>query len=271
MIDNKVRCFLIIEMTRLRFPFGFILLSFWIYGPNLLAIDFNNTQANPKDINQALGWEIAQMRNGVLFPPNGEIPLSGFIKKVYSNAQLEVFVRVSGGKIDRIQRWKENGIPLFYADLIPGGLEISGIPESADKLDQKLFNGLTRFWFPSGQIMLEASYKIGKRDGLTRTWYENGYPKVEETYRDGLKDGNAKSWFENGQKWMDYTHWNDKRDGPLVWWYENGQKRQEGNYKGGMRFGEWTYYQEDGKILYRKTFRDGQPISTKYGEPSEDK
>ena len=34
--------------------FGFILLSFWIYGPNLLAIDFNNTQANPKDINQAV-------------------------------------------------------------------------------------------------------------------------------------------------------------------------------------------------------------------------
>lgn len=271
MIDNKVRCFLIIEMTRLRFPFGFILLSFWIYGPNLLAIDFNNTQANPKDINQALGWEIAQIRNGVLFPPNGEIPLSGFIKKVYSNAQLEVFVRVSGGKIDRIQRWKENGIPLFYADLIPGGLEISGIPESADKLDEKLFNGLTRFWFPTGQIMLEARYKLGKRDGLTRTWYENGYPKVEETYRDGLKDGNAKSWFENGQKWMDYTHWNDKRDGPLVWWYENGQKRQEGNYKGGMRFGEWTYYQEDGKILYTKSFRDGQAISTKYGEPSEDK
>jgi antitoxin component YwqK of YwqJK toxin-antitoxin module len=86
-----------------------------------------------------------------------------------------------------------------------------------------------------------------------------------------LKDGNAKSWFENGQKWMDYTHWNDKRDGPLVWWYENGQKRQEGNYKGGMRFGEWTYYQEDGKILYRKIFRDGQPISTKYGKPSENK
>lgn len=271
MIDKQVRYFLIRKMTRLRYPFGLILLSFWIYGANLLAIDFNNTQATPKDIGQALSWEIAQMRNGVLFAPNGEVPLSGFIKKVYSNAQIEVFVRVSDGKIDRIQRWKENGIPLFYADLIPGGLEISGIPQSADKLDEKLFNGLTRFWFPTGQIMLEARYKIGKRDGLTRTWYENGHPKVEETYRGGLKDGNAKSWFENGQKWMDYTHWNDKRDGPLVWWYENGQKRQEGNYKGGMRFGEWTYYQEDGKILYRKIFRDGQPISTKYGKPSENK
>jgi len=73
------------------------------------------------------------------------------------------------------------------------------------------------------------------------------------------------SWFENGKKWMDYTHWNDKRDGPLVWWFENGQKRQEGNYKGGQRFGEWTYYQADGSILYKKTFRDGKSISTKYG------
>jgi len=206
MIDNRVGYFLIIKMICSRYLFAYILLTFLVYGSNLLAIDFNNTQATRENIEQALGWNIPQMRNRVLFAPNKEVPLSGFIKKVYPNGQLEVFVRVSDGKIDRVQRWKENGIPLFYADLIPGGLEISGIPESADKLDEKLFNGLTRFWFPTGQIMLEARYKLGKRDGLTRTWYENGYPKVEETYRDGLKDGNAKSWFENGQKWMDYTH-----------------------------------------------------------------
>ena len=59
----------------------------------------------------------------------------------------------------------------------------------------------------------------------------------------------------------------------MVLWF-GGMKTvksdRKGNYKGGMRFGEWTYYQEDGKILYTKTFRDGQAISTKYGEPSED-
>ena len=58
MIDNIVGYFLIIKMIWLRYPFASILLSFWIYGANLLAIDFNNTQATPKDIDQALGWEL---------------------------------------------------------------------------------------------------------------------------------------------------------------------------------------------------------------------
>ena len=163
MIDNIVGYFLIIKMIWLRYPFASILLSFWIYGANLLAIDFNNTQATPKDIEQALGWDYAQIRNGFLFAPNAEVPLSGFIKKVYSNAQLEVFVRVSDGKIDRIQRWKENGIPLFYADLIPGGLEISGIPQSADKLDEKLF-----LFSLMGTIILHPGFILGFKEKIKK-------------------------------------------------------------------------------------------------------
>lgn len=234
------------------------------------AVDFNNTQVSSQIYQESLSWNEIQDRNGIVYVPNAEQPLSGFIKKVYPNGQVMLLVHLSGGLVDQVSNWKENGIPVYSVELIPGSLSVNTLPESSEKLDGRKFHGISRFWFTTGQIMLETQYSYGKRNGFSRSWYENGNLKVEENYKDGLKDGNAHSWFENGKKWMDYTHWNDKRDGPLVWWYENGKKRQEGNYKGGQRFGEWNYFKDDGSILYRKTFRDGKSISTKYGEDEED-
>lgn len=235
------------------------------------AIDYNNTQVSAGVYKDALNWENLQDRNSVLFAPNEELPFSGFIKKTYANSQVEILVRLELGKVDQVSRWKENGIPLFSVEVIPGSILIESIPESSDKFESDNFHGLARFWYKTGRPFLHANYEFGKRHGLSRSWYENGNLKLEESYKDGLKDGNAMSWYENGKKWMQYTHWNDKRNGPLVWWFENGGKRQEGNYKEGQRFGEWTYYNEDGSILYRKTFRDGKSISTNYGDSDSDK
>ena len=236
----------------------------------LRGVDFNNTQVSEQILNQSLDWNRIQNRNEILYFPNSEKPHSGFLKKNYPNTQVQILVRLLKGQIDQSSLWKENGIPVYAVEIIPGSMKINEIPDSIDKLDGSKFHGNTRFWYANGQNMLEAEYSFGKRNGITRSWYENGNLKVEENYKDGLKDGNARSWYENGKKWMDYTHWNDKRDGPLTWWYENGEKRQEGNYKSGQRFGEWTYYKDDGSILYRKIFRDGKSISTKYGEKEKD-
>ena len=245
--------------------FLLVLCLFGFWG-QVQAVDFNNTQVSSQVFKESLNWNEIQDRNGILYAPNKELPHSGYLKKVYSNGQVKMLARLSAGLVDQASTWKENGIPVYSIEVIPGSLILNTIPDISEELDGSKFHGVTRFWFITGQIMLEARYSYGKRNGISRSWYENGNLKVEENYKDGLKDGNARSWFENGKKWMDYTHWNDKRDGPLVWWYENGEKRQEGNYKGGERFGEWTYYKDDGSVLYRKTFRDGKSISTKYGE-----
>lgn len=247
------------------------LLCFWISVLNLTAVDFNNTQADPSIIKGALPWDFIQNRNGVLYVPNAEFPFNGFVKKEFENKQVNIMARVSSGKLEHISRWRENGIPIFSVGITAGSFNLLDIPTGPDGFNDEVFDGVVKFWFVNGQIMLESTYDKGVRHGVTRTWYENGNQKVEESFQNGLKNGNAKSWFESGQKWMDYTHWEDKRDGPLVWWYENGQKRQEGNYKGGMRFGKWSYYQEDGKLLYRKIFRDGRAISTEYGNDETEK
>jgi antitoxin component YwqK of YwqJK toxin-antitoxin module len=256
-------------MNRLKKKIRFYLIPSLLFIGVLVqsnGVDFNNTQV-PKDIfDKALSWGDLQVRNSILYTPNAEQPHNGFIKKLYENTQVEILLRLSEGQINQVNRWKENGMPLYSVEVLPSSISFESIPESSEQLDVRTFHGITRFWYPTGQSMLEAKYSYGKKNGTARSWYENGNLKVEENYKDGLKDGNARSWFENGKKWMTYTHWNDKRDGPLIWWFENGQKRQEGNYKGGQRFGEWAYYKEDGSILYRKTFRDGKSISTKYGE-----
>jgi len=268
-IDNWVLYFSIGDMNRLKEKIRFYLIPSLLFVGFLHqsnAVDFNNTQVQKEIFDKALSWGNLQVRNGILYAPNAEQSLNGFIKKLYENTQVEILLRLSDGQINQVSRWKENGMPLYSVEVLPTSISHESIPESSEQLDVRTFHGITRFWYPTGQSMLEAKYSYGKKDGIARSWYENGNLKVEENYKAGLKDGNARSWFENGKKWMTYTHWNDKRDGPLIWWFENGQKRQEGNYKGGQRFGEWTYYKEDGSILYRKTFRDGKSISTKYGE-----
>ncbi len=231
-------------------------------------VDFNNTQVDPQIFKNALSIENLQNRNSVWYAPNAETSYSGFVKKIYPNTQVDTLIRFSSGVIDQVSKWQENGIPIYSVECIPGSMSPFSIPNSMEDLDSGIFHGLARFWYPGGYSMLEAEFTYGKRNGITRTWYENGNLKVVENYKNGLKDGNAHSWYESGEKWMKYTHWNDKRDGPLIWWYENGKKRQEGNYKGGIRFGEWSYFRDDGTILYRKTFRDGKEISTKYGDNS---
>lgn len=254
-----------------RSSFVFLFLCIFEKSFGEQEVDFNNTQVDSTNLKGALELNNLQNRNGSWFSPNSEKPFSGFVKQEYENTQVKYFIRFSLGKMDQISFWKENGIPVYSVEIIPGSMYPKSIPLKMEELDGNKFHGLARFWFPSGHAMLEARYSFGKRNGVMRAWYENGNQKVEENYKDGLKDGNARSWYENGKKWMNYTHWQDKRDGPLIWWYENGQKRQEGNYKGGVRFGEWTYYKENGSLLYRKIFRDGEAILTKYDDGSEDK
>ena len=123
---------------------------------SLQAVDFNNTQVDQEVYEQAIRWENLQDRNGVIFAPNKEEPLTGYIRKLYPNTQVEVLVRLSHGLVDQVSRWKPNGIPLYSVEVIPGGLSIQSIPEGSEQLDGSQFNGVARFWYPTGQSMREV-------------------------------------------------------------------------------------------------------------------
>jgi hypothetical protein len=143
------------------FSFTFSLLFLGLPA-NLQAVDFNNTQVDQEVYEQAISWENLQDRNGVIFAPNAEEPLTGYIRKLYPNTQVEVLVRLSLGLVDQVSRWKSNGIPLYSVEVIPGGLSIQSIPEGSEQLDGSQFNGITRFGIPQGRVCWKSDIPLGK-------------------------------------------------------------------------------------------------------------
>ena len=99
--------------------------------------------------------------------------------------------------------------------------------------DGKRVDGVSKGWYPNGQIKTINTYKDGKLDGLWTGWYSDGQKKWEYTYKDGKEDGVYTIWYENGQKESERTYKEGKLDGLRTGWYENGEKILEKTYKDG--------------------------------------
>ena len=109
-------------------------------------------------------------------------------------------------------------------------------------------DGISRGWYPNGNLKSEQTYKDGKQDGLWIEYREAGMKGIEGTYKNGKADGLWTEWHGDGKKWKEITWKNGKLDGLYTGWYWNGQKSKEGTYKNDFPDGLWTYYNEDGSI-----------------------
>ena len=61
-------------------------------------------------------------------------------------------------------------------------------------------HGISKGWWPNGELKSKWNYKDGKLDGLHTLWYQNGQKKDEETYKDGKYNGLYNIWYKNGRK-----------------------------------------------------------------------
>ena len=95
-------------------------------------------------------------------------------------------------------------------------------------------DGLFRKYYSNGQLRYEWYFKLpldGTRaDGISRGWWPNGQLKQLKTYKDGKQVGISIGWHDNGQKWYEQTYKDDKKNGLYIE-YSNGQKIWEGIWK----------------------------------------
>ena len=95
-------------------------------------------------------------------------------------------------------------------------------------------DGLFRKYYSNGQLRYEWYFKLpldGTRaDGISRGWWPNGQLKQIKTWKSGKQVGISTGWYENGQKRYEQTYKDDKKNGLYIE-YENGQKLWEGIYK----------------------------------------
>ncbi len=76
-------------------------------------------------------------------------------------------------------------------------------------------DGLFRKYYSNGQLRYEWYFKLpldGTRaDGISRGWWPNGQLKQIKTWKNGKQVGISTGWYENGQKWYEQTYKDDKK------------------------------------------------------------
>ena len=169
----------------------------------------------------------------------------------------------------------ENGVfRVYWKDVIgphDGGVtfdenESEGLRWEWYYKDGKMADGVSKGWFPNGQLKQSRIWKNGVQDGIWTEYYENGQKDYEQTYKDGKRDG---LWIKfsqkktGGEKMEERTYKNGKKDGLFTFWYENGQKMYEGTFKDGKPDGPFTVWYENGQKSSEKTYKDGKFISEK--------
>ena len=72
--------------------------------------------------------------------------------------------------------------------------------------DGKMADGVSRGWFPNGNLKSEWTWKDGKANGVYTQWHMNGQKKLEGTFKNGVFHGKWTEWYENGQKRNEVTY-----------------------------------------------------------------
>ena len=119
--------------------------------------------------------------------------------------------------------------------------------------------GVSKIWYPNGQLKFKENYKDGKGDGIQRWWHDNGHLVVKLNYKDGKKiddkvvyyyeDGTIykTNYYENGSlDKIDYFYYHDYSGATRTDYYENGSLDKA------------VYYTEDGADKKTEYYEDGK-------------
>ena len=60
-------------------------------------------------------------------------------------------------------------------------------------------NSIVIFYYPSGKIRAECTYRNNVLEGVSKHFFEDGKVRVKENYKNGKLEGLSKYYFENGQ------------------------------------------------------------------------
>jgi antitoxin component YwqK of YwqJK toxin-antitoxin module len=113
-------------------------------------------------------------------------------------------------------------------------------------------------------LRYEFHYKDGKRaDGVSKGWFPSGQLKHQWTWKNNEMNGLWIRWHRNGQIYKKITYKNGEKDGLWTNWYRHGQIRDEGIWKNGKKDGLWTFWYEGGNKWKEVTYKNGKLISSK--------
>ncbi len=107
----------------------------------------------------------------------------------------------------------------------------------------------------------EEEYVNGKKCGLSKRFYPSGEIFEEIEWVDNKQEGKYQAFFKKGKPYLQCKFSNNKRNGLCLVFYENGKLEMEGFYKDNLRDKEWKYYDSNGAFLYSLEYDNGKLLN----------
>ncbi len=135
--------------------------------------------------------------------------------------------------------------------------------DSAVVLEQEYLNdtlvGTEKAYHPSGSLKSEFKIEQGVYEGPFKYYYPDG-----KTYQEGVNiageiEGELKTYYPNGALKETVTMAKTVENGPFVEYYDNGKLKAKGTYKDGKEHCLLEMYKEDasGELEFKKLCRNG--------------
>ncbi len=115
--------------------------------------------------------------------------------------------------------------------------------------------------FSNNVKVSEEKYTGGVKQGISRTFYPSGEVLEETDWQNGKQEGNYRVFFKNGNPYMQCKISNEKRNGLCLSYFQNGRVEMEAYYKNNLRHGEWKFNNEQGEYLYSLIYEDGHLLN----------
>ena len=176
------------------------------------------------------------MKNSALLTiPMLIIALSASSSNIDSPPYLEPVIDRSELSIDQ-----SLGLRVFQGEPFTGEAikrDAAGAISSTEQFKDGKRDGVTRKYFPNGQLNYEAYFADGKREGLSRSWWSNGNLRSETLFQNGLEEGVSWSWYQTGEKFKRYNFDNGQPSGLQQAWRKNGKLYSNYEYRNGRTYG----------------------------------
>jgi len=160
-----------------------------------------------------------------------------------------------GGQIKAKIQYAENSDSASVTLFDPAGTKISDGTYVNEKRE-----GLWTFF--SGDIMISTEEcKDGDKHGISRKYYPTGELLEEAEWVKGKQDGRYQVFFQNGQPYMQCKFSDGKRNGLCLVRFENNRIEMEAYYVDNLRHGEWKFYNDKGDYLYSLEYDHGKLLN----------
>ena len=119
-------------------------------------------------------------------------------------------------------------------------------------------NGLWKYYYESGNLKREITYKDGDVVDTVKLFDEDGALEQEFGYSNNNRNGFFKQYYKHGGLYREGTNKEGELEGPMTYYFKNGKKEYEVEYSKGLLTGLLKEYYVTGDLYREEEFTEGK-------------